>query len=70
MRSYTKKGGGPTQLRILAMLNEYQRPLEAWWIGEQIGRESKYILASLRKLEARGKVARQGTVRRYQWSLA
>lgn len=70
MRSYTKKEGGKIQVRILAMLKEYQRPLAAWWMAEQIDLETKYVCASLGKLEARGKVKRQGSDRRYLWSLA
>lgn len=70
MRSHVKKEGGKIQRQLLAMLRKHSQPLEAWWMAEQVGIESKYVLASLGKLFARGKVNRHGTVRRYSWTIA
>lgn len=67
---YKPKGGGPRQRRIRALLAEHRRPLEAWWIAEQL--ESRYepVRKSIERLRVRGVVRRIGTPRKYAYSLA
>lgn len=68
--NYKPKGGGPRQRKIRAMLAEHKRPLEAWWIAEQLDVSYEPVRKSIMRLYRRGVVRRIGTPRKYAFALA
>lgn len=67
---YKPKGGGPRQVQLRKLLAEHRRPLEAWWIAEQMEADYEAVRKSIERLRVRGVVQRTGTPRKYAYSLA